>query len=103
MMDALDIAITGHSQATSFVTVFKLRESLTKSLYILPCMIQINIPNVKLLCLMSGALNSHIIELVVIFQICTSNCWGLRQIAEISLNFTPICVKSWEGRWEGEC
>ena len=50
---------------------------------------------------MSGALNSHIIELVVIFQICTSNCWGLRQIAEISLNFTPICVKSWEGRWEG--
>ena len=46
---------------------------------------------------MSGALNSHIIELVVIFQICTSNCWGLRQIAEISLNFTPICVKSWEG------
>ena len=52
---------------------------------------------------MSGALNSHIIELVVIFQICTSNCWGLRQIAEISLNFTPICVKSGAGRLEGEC
>lgn len=75
----------------------------TKSLYFISCMIKINIPNVNLLCLMSGALNSHIIELVVIFQICTSNCWGLRQIAEISLNFTPICVKSWEGRWEGEC
>ena len=64
-------------------------------------MIKINILNVKLLCLMSGALKSHIIELVVIFQICTSNCWGLRQIAEISLNFTPICAKS-RKRLEGE-